>query len=1269
MFIKPPGTQQPMFMKAAKQFTVNVESGPPPVEPAPANTVAPVLTGSGVTDTVHSVSNGTWTPTPAEYEYRWKQDGVGVPGIVASTYSPDDEGSLTAEVRARVADGEWSEYVASNAIAVAFPEAPENTVLPSVTTTGKIGSAVTGSHGTWTGASSYTYQHQWYDDVNLVWTDIEGETALNMSSIAAEYNLKQGRLAVVATGAGGSTPAYSAPYDITYVAPAITDAGDITGSGKLGDVHYHENLAFTGSGTAVIREWRRGVTPIPGQVSSEIVVPEGVLNDGEQLNLYVRVTNSGGEDTAIVNGPTLTYNIPVGTDLAPVSWDVGVAISPIDLRTMFEVVGDPDLSGVTFSITGGNTNAGASITGGYVLIATPTDDQTQTNLVITATNSGGADTANIPVTIEASTFATIDDTNAAIWWDIQDLGTLWANTTRTTPAALNGPVQYVDDKIGTRDLTFVAGTATLRQGANTKYYLEIATNTHFTVVNGPGFVNNKAALALFTAVENNDVTGDATALMFMRNTANSAMIGVSFANGIPTATARRDFAQGTSNTSVWGSSVADPAVVAAINDYAVANTTTIRVNGVAGTPTAITGTGNSDNENGLGGQAFNIATLANDFVGSFYGAVCFDVLPSADEIAFVEAELATLISADVPLVAPQTGDWSLASAGAVTGDVLTATVTFPSGMGVTGVEYAVGAGGAWVDSGLAASGSFSITCPTWETSTLIRLRWERGSDRSDEASKSATPQFSSTCRFVSPSGNNAAAGTYAAPWQTLVKAGATATAGQTVYALPGTYAAFAIANSGTTDQWIKFTTLPGQRHQAIITGAGTGGQGNVVTGGGAVGKSWVWIDGLRFANITGGTGISFFATNHSTPISHIRVTDNQIDTCSNAGIYIGGMIMQPNNTVPKDVYTISDIEVYDNNITNTNFSSGGNECISIGNGAERIYIRRNLVHDSQQYGIDLKLGARDFEISDNIVHHMEKHGIYLDCACRTLENGKIFRNRCYDNGDNGMTLAREADRGDDAKPGGGVHGFYQNIRNIDIYLNEVVRNRRGFLGYKHSADIQLLRVDYDGATTTGFDDGDTVTSSGGKTGRVVAHYPLTSTTGILYLDTVSAGGTIANNQSITCPGGAAFVNGTPFNRYPGDFSNIRVVHNTFIDSRDVEPGGEGLELSGLQTIAQSILLANNIVQGNPDGVINQFTSSTDYVAAGGTTNLGYLTSNPTFADRNAAPPNLNITAGASTADGAGSNTYNIGTLFGVPNVDINGNAFANPPACGAREAA
>jgi hypothetical protein len=56
-------------------------------EGAPANTVAPALSGTPTSTNVLTTSNGTWTGTPTSYTYQWQKDGVNIGGQTTNAYT------------------------------------------------------------------------------------------------------------------------------------------------------------------------------------------------------------------------------------------------------------------------------------------------------------------------------------------------------------------------------------------------------------------------------------------------------------------------------------------------------------------------------------------------------------------------------------------------------------------------------------------------------------------------------------------------------------------------------------------------------------------------------------------------------------------------------------------------------------------------------------------------------------------------------------------------------------------------------------------------------------------------------------------------------------------------------------------------------------------------------------------------------------------------------------------------------------------------------
>ena len=152
--------------------------------PFPANTVAPVITGTLVVGNVLSVSNGTWTGSPTSYTYQWYRDGHGdaiytaIPGATANTYlltDDDDYVNLRAAVTAYNVRGNTT--ADSGSVGLVVEPAPAAITPPVVMGDPVIGGPLTADPGDWTNMGGYppvtyfTYQWQRSSD-GLSWTDI-----------------------------------------------------------------------------------------------------------------------------------------------------------------------------------------------------------------------------------------------------------------------------------------------------------------------------------------------------------------------------------------------------------------------------------------------------------------------------------------------------------------------------------------------------------------------------------------------------------------------------------------------------------------------------------------------------------------------------------------------------------------------------------------------------------------------------------------------------------------------------------------------------------------------------------------------------------------------------------------------------------------------------------------------------------------------------------------------------------------------------------------
>jgi alpha-tubulin suppressor-like RCC1 family protein len=239
----------------------------------PGNTVAPVVTGSTVTTSTLSASNGAWTESPTTHSYQWfrcaklqKAPGnalasgcSNISGAVGATYDlvGADVGKFVGvAVTARNVAGSSVKWSKTTAAVTAFPT-PANTVAPVVSGTAQVSRILTLSNGTWNNRPT-GYAYKWYactaskaagTTLPSGCTQIAGETD-------ATYQLLPGQQSrfvlglVTATNVSGSTARYSAtttavgvpsPYAPSALVQPLVDidgnSGDaISGRAMVGSV-------------------------------------------------------------------------------------------------------------------------------------------------------------------------------------------------------------------------------------------------------------------------------------------------------------------------------------------------------------------------------------------------------------------------------------------------------------------------------------------------------------------------------------------------------------------------------------------------------------------------------------------------------------------------------------------------------------------------------------------------------------------------------------------------------------------------------------------------------------------------------------------------------------------------------------------------------------------------------------------------------------------------------------------------------------------------
>jgi hypothetical protein len=155
----------------------------------PAQTSSPTLQGHVaqpfVGDTL-TTSNGTWSGSPTKFTYQWdrcdavgdRQNCVAISGATDQSYtatSSDVNHRLHANVSATNADGTGkADTAGSGVVAAAAP--PVNRTRPTISGSPVVGATLTANSGTWTGASTFSYQWQLCDGSGNNCANIAGAT-------------------------------------------------------------------------------------------------------------------------------------------------------------------------------------------------------------------------------------------------------------------------------------------------------------------------------------------------------------------------------------------------------------------------------------------------------------------------------------------------------------------------------------------------------------------------------------------------------------------------------------------------------------------------------------------------------------------------------------------------------------------------------------------------------------------------------------------------------------------------------------------------------------------------------------------------------------------------------------------------------------------------------------------------------------------------------------------------------------------------------------
>jgi hypothetical protein len=235
---------------------------------------------------------------------------------------------------------------------------------------------------------------------------------------------------------------------------------------------------------------------------------------------------------------------------------------------------------------------------------------------------------------------------------------------------------------------------------------------------------------------------------------------------------------------------------------------------------------------------------------------------------------------------------------------------------------------------------------------------------------------------VATTGNNASSGTSpSAPWRTIQHAMSSATPGSTVNIMAGTYQERLSLNvSGTSGSYITF-----QPYNFSVPATGCGGYTGVTCGGDQVildygylgtvsdgipmldsnNQSYVTIQGLTFQNYT------TFEANvlinwgvHIQGSNYVNIKYNRFLNFTETGPF-DGRHFQHTFWVGN---TASHILVYGNELGNM---LGHGEALDLAGSSETFStLQNNWLHDVDQIGIDMQVGANNYEVVGNKLEYI-----------------------------------------------------------------------------------------------------------------------------------------------------------------------------------------------------------------------------------------------------------------------------------------------------------
>lgn len=609
----------------------NVVTVTPP--PAPANTVAPTISGNRWLGATLTCAPGSWSPAGTSYAYAWMADGAPIVGATTSSHVVAAAIGTNIACAVTATNPGGSATATSVPVSVTVPPAPTNTTLPVATGLTTIGETLTCTPGSWT-ANPTSYSYQWTANG----TPISGQTSSTYSVTGPAGTLL--RCVVQAINAGGtSAAATSAARTVTTTpAPTNTSLPVLTGNSFTGGMVTCSQGTWFASPTSYTRVWTLDGVVVSGATGTLFTV-QSTHAVGAQLRCVVTATNAAGSVSA-TSAPLAIAMVP-----APANGTLPVVVgrrAPGAVVTCSPGSWSPAATSYTYAWSA----AGVPIAGATSATYTITQAiGTNLTCTVTATNAGGsasATSAAVPVTVNVATNVTAptltgDTVTGSVlacspgsWTESPTISYAWL-VNGATRSGMNGSTYTITESEGTTIrcdvIATTAGGAVRRTAGTISVQAELARTLSATVLPSIRTLAGKPAGAYVGGIVRCAVGGwstSATPTYAFGWTLNGAAIAGATDSQIvvPAGSARKQLVC-TVTASADGATGTAPSAAVKVAAYNVINgTSRTRI------PDSITGTSGSDkivlragNDTGRGlvGDDWILGDAGNDLLYGWTG--------------------------------------------------------------------------------------------------------------------------------------------------------------------------------------------------------------------------------------------------------------------------------------------------------------------------------------------------------------------------------------------------------------------------------------------------------------------------------------------------------------------------------------------------------------------------------------------------------------------------------------------------------------------------